>query len=118
LDDVIDLYGHYRLLTFDNDPATRGPTVEVAHEALLREWGRLRGWLESSQADVHMQRLLAAATAEWEEAGREASYLLLPVQPPHSYPIWLRLGRKRSHIKEKTAHVREIPSMAHSPRSA
>lgn len=33
----------HRLLTFDRDPMTRGPTVEVAHEALLREWGRLRG---------------------------------------------------------------------------
>jgi WD40 repeat protein/DNA-binding XRE family transcriptional regulator len=76
LDDVIDLYGHYRLLTFDHDPATRGPTVEVAHEALLREWPRLRGWLESSRADVQMERLLAAATAEWEGAGRETSYLL------------------------------------------
>jgi WD40 repeat protein len=76
LDGVIDLYGQYRLLTFDNDPATRGPTVEVAHEALLREWGRLRGWLESSRADVQMERLLAAATAEWKGAGREPSYLL------------------------------------------
>ncbi len=33
---LITEYGRYRLLTFDHDPVTRGPTVEVAHEALLR----------------------------------------------------------------------------------
>ena len=32
----------HRLLSFDRDPATRGPTVEVAHEALLGSWERLR----------------------------------------------------------------------------
>jgi WD40 repeat protein/serine/threonine protein kinase/DNA-binding SARP family transcriptional activator len=73
---VIDLYGRHRLLTFDRDPVTRAPTVEVAHEALLREWGRLRGWLDESHADVRMQRLLATAAGEWIEAQREQSFLL------------------------------------------
>jgi WD40 repeat protein/transcriptional regulator with XRE-family HTH domain len=76
LDDVIDLYGRHRLLTFDHDPVTRTPTAEVAHEALLREWGRLRRWLETSRDDVRMERSLAAATAEWNRAKREPSYLL------------------------------------------
>jgi WD40 repeat protein len=73
---VIETYGRYRLLTFDHDPVTRGPTVEVAHEALLREWGRLGEWLKASRDDVRMQRLLAAATLEWDVARREPSYLL------------------------------------------
>jgi hypothetical protein len=76
LDGVINLYGRHRLLTFDHDPVTRTPTVEVAHEALLREWGRLRRWLENSRSDVRMERSLAAATAEWNGAKREPSYLL------------------------------------------
>ncbi len=58
---VVDRFGKYRLLTFDHDPATRAPTVEVAHEALLREWPRLRAWLDESRDDVRMQRLLGAA---------------------------------------------------------
>jgi hypothetical protein len=37
---AIDEFGQYRLLTFDRDPSTRSATVEVAHEAILREWGR------------------------------------------------------------------------------
>ncbi len=72
----LEAYGRARLLTFDRDPATRGPTVEVAHEALLREWGRLRGWLNESRADVRMQRLLAGETADWLAAGEGDGYLL------------------------------------------
>jgi len=65
-----------RLLTFDNDPITRGPTVEVAHEALLREWTRLREWLNESRADLRLQRQLANAAHEWEHAERDESFLL------------------------------------------
>jgi WD40 repeat protein/serine/threonine protein kinase/two-component SAPR family response regulator/energy-coupling factor transporter ATP-binding protein EcfA2 len=73
---VIDLFGQHRLLSFDRDPLTRSPTVEVAHEALLREWPRLRDWLVESRHDVRMQRLLAAAAAEWQQAEKDAGYLL------------------------------------------
>ena len=76
IDAVIDTYGRAGLLTFDSDPITRGPTVEVAHEALLSAWGDLRAWLEHSRADVRMQRLIAAAAAEWSSSGRDPSYLL------------------------------------------
>lgn len=73
---VIATFGKARLLTFDHDPITRGPTVEVAHEALLREWGRLREWLAESRDDIRRQRLLADAAAQWLQAGQENSYLL------------------------------------------
>ncbi|MCA9998869.1 MAG: WD40 repeat domain-containing protein, partial [Anaerolineales bacterium] len=73
---LLDLYGRFRLLTFDHDPASREPTVEVAHEALLREWPRLRDWLAESRHDVGMQRLLAHGAQEWEQAQQDASYLL------------------------------------------
>ena len=76
MDAVIETFGKSRLLSFDRDPATRGPTVEVAHEALLREWKRLREWLDASRADVRLLRMLAAAAAEWVNAERDASFLL------------------------------------------
>jgi WD40 repeat protein len=75
MDKVIDTYGKYWLLTFDRDPLTRGPTVEVAHEALIRTWSRLRDWLDASRDDLRTQRRLAAAAAEWTAAGRDRSYL-------------------------------------------
>jgi WD40 repeat protein len=76
MDAVIETFGKARLLSFDRDPATRGSTVEVAHEALLREWKRLREWLDASRADVRLLRMLAAAAAEWVNAERDASFLL------------------------------------------
>jgi WD40 repeat protein/DNA-binding SARP family transcriptional activator len=76
MDAAVDAFGARRLLTFDRDPVTRGPTVEVAHEALLREWARLHGWIEAARDDVRAHRRLAAAAGEWVEAGRDASFLL------------------------------------------
>jgi len=73
---VIDAFGASRLLSFDHDPVTRGPTVEVAHEALLSEWGRLRAWIEAARDDVGVHRRLASAAAEWADAGRDPSFLL------------------------------------------
>jgi WD40 repeat protein/serine/threonine protein kinase len=73
---VIESFGNYRLLTYDRDPITRTPTVEVAHEALIREWQRLREWLDESREDIRLQRLLSNATNEWQEANRDPSFLL------------------------------------------
>jgi hypothetical protein len=44
-DEIIDVFVAYRLLSLDHDLASRNPVVEVAHEAILREWERLRQWL-------------------------------------------------------------------------
>ena len=73
---ISDLFGKARLLSFDRDPETRGPTVEVAHEALLREWFRLREWLAESRADVRTLRQLAASAAEWHTNDRDKGFLL------------------------------------------
>ena len=73
---ILETFGRHRLLSFDRDPFTRTPTVEIAHEALLREWTRLRGWIQESREDIHMQRLLDAAAREWASAEGEASFLL------------------------------------------
>lgn len=76
LEEVIDTCVSYRLLSLDNDPATRAPTVEVAHEAIIREWERLRGWVNESRSEILFQRQLGYAAGEWEAARRDDSYLL------------------------------------------
>ncbi|HZD06049.1 MAG TPA: hypothetical protein VE173_14155, partial [Longimicrobiales bacterium] len=73
---VLEAFGKARLLSFDRDLQTRGPTVEVAHEALLREWERLKGWLEDSRADVRQQRQLGQLARDWRAAGEDSSFLL------------------------------------------
>ncbi len=75
LERVLDVFGKYRLLTFDRDPVTKGATVEVAHEALIRTWAKLREWLDASRSDLRVQRQLLTASGEWAEAGKDPSFL-------------------------------------------
>jgi WD40 repeat protein/class 3 adenylate cyclase len=76
LEEAIQEFGAWRLLSFDRDPRSGTPTIEVAHEALMREWGRFRRWIDSGREQVRLHRRLAGAAREWEEADRESSYLL------------------------------------------
>ena len=90
LEEMVDLFAAYRLLTLDHDPASRRPTVEVAHEALLREWGRLREWLNESRAEIRLQQQLARAAGEWEHAGRDAGFLIPGGTRLEQYETWRR----------------------------
>jgi WD40 repeat protein/serine/threonine protein kinase len=76
LDLVINQYGTFRLLSFDSDPVTRGPTVEVAHESLLREWPRLRGWIDEQRDDLLLHRRVNTSAREWIESDRDPSFAL------------------------------------------
>jgi ABC-type glycerol-3-phosphate transport system substrate-binding protein len=76
MQNVIDRFGRHRLLSFDRDPATRGPTVEVAHEALLGSWERLRIWIDEARDALRQHRRLATAATDWETSGRDRSLLL------------------------------------------
>ncbi len=76
VESVIDRFGRYRLLTFDRDDATRGATIEVAHEALIRQWERLREWLLESRNDVRLERELLHAATDWQAARKDRSYLM------------------------------------------
>ncbi len=73
---VLGKFGDYRLLAFDRDSITREPTVEIAHEALIRGWARLREWLDTSREDLQTQRQLASLVQQWIHAERDESYLL------------------------------------------
>jgi WD40 repeat protein len=83
VENVLELFGRYRLLTFDHDPVTRAPTVEVAHEALMHQWPRLRGWLDEGREDIRLQRLLANGATEWHASDMKAGYLLRGARLQH-----------------------------------
>ncbi|MFN2134360.1 MAG: helix-turn-helix domain-containing protein, partial [Candidatus Promineifilaceae bacterium] len=50
-------------------------TVEVAHEALIREWPTLRSWLEEDREELRLHRQLTEAAQEWQQAGRDPGML-------------------------------------------
>ena len=67
-EEVVDAFGAARLLAFDHDPATREPTVEVAHEALIRNWPRLRAWLAEDRDALRVLRHLSDSAGAWDAA--------------------------------------------------
>ena len=66
---VLDALVDQRLLSVGED------SVEVAHEALLREWPRLRGWLEEDVQGRALHRHLIGAAREWDQSGRDPAEL-------------------------------------------
>jgi WD40 repeat protein/DNA-binding SARP family transcriptional activator len=72
---AIGAFGKHRLLSFDRDQLTREPTVELAHEALIGAWARLREWIDEGREDLRAHRRLVAGTDEWLASGRAAGFL-------------------------------------------
>lgn len=58
------------------DCGAGGETAELAHEALIREWHRLRGWLENDRAFQTWQQGMRVAFEQWHASGQEESGLL------------------------------------------
>jgi WD40 repeat protein/tRNA A-37 threonylcarbamoyl transferase component Bud32 len=50
-------------------------SVEVAHEALLREWPRLREWIEEDSEGRRLRRHITQVATEWDAAGRDQGEL-------------------------------------------
>ncbi len=73
---VADTFARHRLLGFDRDPVTRGPTVEIAHEALLNAWPRLQRWIEDARSDVRAERRLAETARDWFQHDRDPTFVL------------------------------------------
>ncbi|HET7929544.1 MAG TPA: WD40 repeat domain-containing protein, partial [Actinomycetota bacterium] len=76
IESAVNTFAGHRLLTFDREPSTREPTVEIAHEALLGAWERLRTWIDDAREDLRQERGLARAAAEWRGSGGDPSFLL------------------------------------------
>ncbi len=58
-----DAFVNARLLVTDQSGEKR--TIEVSHEALIREWQRLGTWLHDAREDLRLQKSLSADVAEW-----------------------------------------------------
>ncbi|MBV9952678.1 MAG: protein kinase [Acidimicrobiia bacterium] len=72
---IVERFADGRLLVGDHDPRTREPTIEVAHESLLRSWPRLQRWLQDDRDALRAVQHLFVATRAWEESNRAESEL-------------------------------------------
>ena len=66
---VLDLFIDRRLITADTDE------VEIAHEALLSAWPRLRGWIDADRSGGRVQRQLSSAAEIWRDSDRDSHAL-------------------------------------------
>lgn len=66
---VLKALADARLITTSQDSA------EVAHEALIREWPTLRGWLEDNREGLRLHRHLTDTAQEWKTLNCESDVL-------------------------------------------
>ena len=91
---VLKVLADARLITTSQD------SVEVAHEALIREWPTLRGWLEDNREGLRLHRQLTEAAQEWNALHRE--------------PDLLYRGARLTQAQEwATAHAEEMNQLEH-----
>jgi formylglycine-generating enzyme required for sulfatase activity len=72
--EVADAFVADRLLTADQ------ATIEVTHEALIREWPRLKEWLRKHRDDSRFQKGLSDDVSEWLRRGRPTDRLYRETQ--------------------------------------
>jgi WD40 repeat protein/energy-coupling factor transporter ATP-binding protein EcfA2 len=65
---VVRTLADARLLVTARDQTTQAATVEVAHEAVIRGWERLRRWLDEDRAFGLWRERLTLLLHIWEEA--------------------------------------------------
>ncbi|NEA98918.1 helix-turn-helix domain-containing protein [Streptomyces sp. SID13726] len=66
---VVERFTSARLLTADTEH------VEISHEALLRAWPRLRGWIDADRVVLRLRQRLADDAAAWSAEGRDDGLL-------------------------------------------
>jgi hypothetical protein len=71
---LIDRFAEARLLVC-GDSDMGNAIVEVAHEALLTHWSRLRDWITERFDDLRLLRHIRFEATEWQRQGRVAAHL-------------------------------------------
>ena len=95
---ALDAFTAARLLT------SGGHAVEITHEALLRRWPRLRGWIDEDRAGLLVRQELEDAAATWAREGRDAAGLYGGVRLA-SAQGW---AADRVHLRELTQAGRDF----------
>jgi hypothetical protein len=78
---VIRRLADARLVVTARNAATGEETVEVTHEALIRNWSLLRGWVDADREFLRTKARIEAAAALWEGEKRDPSRLLAEGRP-------------------------------------
>jgi hypothetical protein len=75
VDQVLGRLIDARLVRLTNSDTPADDQVELVHEALVRSWPRLLGWLEEAGAALERRSRLTVAAQEWNARGRDPGAL-------------------------------------------
>ncbi|MBD3559805.1 ATP-binding protein [Planktothrix sp. FACHB-1355] len=68
--DLVKQLADKRLVVTGRNEATGEETVEVVHEALIREWGLLRQWIDENRKNLIQKREIEDAAKRWRDRGK------------------------------------------------
>jgi hypothetical protein len=91
---LVDLLVEQRLLSADIAKDTGEVTIEPAHEALLRQWSLLEGWLAEDAGLLGVVEGIKRASRDWTANGKD--------------PAWLAHAKTRLEAAER---LRERPDL-------
>jgi len=113
LRETIDTFMAARLLTTDTRAGLA--TVEVSHEALIREWPRLSDWLQVAHEDIRLQQALREDAAGWEQHGKPTDRLYRGSQLKEAQ-AWARhnLPSKREAIFLQAGAAQHLRSLLYA----
>ena len=95
---IVERLADARLLTTGRGAIGSEEMVDVAHEALIRGWPRLRGWIDENREAMRVQRRLTEAAKEWDANRRDTAYVLRGV----------RLAEAREWVRAHDADLSEL----------
>lgn len=75
IETVINILVDARLVTIGSMEPGDVKVVEVAHEALIREWRTLRQWLDEDREGLILHQHLADDAIDWVKSGKDNGYL-------------------------------------------
>jgi diguanylate cyclase (GGDEF)-like protein/PAS domain S-box-containing protein len=84
VDTVIQKLANARLITTEGEESQAAEAdgqrrheayVEVSHEALIRGWPMLRGWIDADRESLRIQHRLSNAAREWDAQHQDEAYL-------------------------------------------
>jgi hypothetical protein len=110
LRESIDAFIAARLLTANEH--TGSTTLEVSHEALIRAWPRLEGWLREARNDIRLQHTISEDAAVWEQNKRPGERLYRGTQLKEAQ-AWARRNptSKQEHAFLRASAARQVRSL-------
>jgi len=110
--EVVERLARARLLTMDAD------RVELAHEALINSWPRLRSWVEEDRERLRRHRALTQAAHTWAEHCRDTGTLYRGTRLAHAEELFAAGHSPELNTVEREFLTAALDARAHEHRTA